>query len=1035
MQVRRETKLRPSSVDALVRCILIALLTAILTVAAGAEIFPTRSYTVADGLVRDAVRRIRQDSRGFMWFCADEGISRFDGYAMTNFTVADGLPGRVVNDFLETRDGSVYIATSGGLARLNPFGSRGSASEPLFTIIIPENPEALAVRTLFQDSRDRIWAGTSDGLYELVVQNGELSLRVVPLGAPLSSSGGAIAQPKPNTLSISAILESRDGDLWIGSFGGGVFRLPTSGPATRLTSREGLPDNKITDLHEDRRGRIWASMRSDDEGGVCLIDAGRFSVGKCYSTNDGSGSNWIRDIAETGDGQIWLATVPGVCQWNDDGGDVCRTFAGANGLCADALSISDDRDGNMWIGSGCGVKRISRSGFTSYSTTDGAGRDDVGTVFENVAGDLFAASFPRNARTISRFDGHEFTTLKVNLPSSVTYFGWGWQQTVRQDSRGAWWIPTGAGLFRSADATSFDRLPSARLEKLETGAASPEVFRLFEDSRGDVWISTHDSAGELLRWERMTNRWQKFGAEAGFAASRVGTAFAEDGRGNIWIGASSDHDETALIRYRDGGFRVFGRADGAPSGWIQDIFTDAAGRVWLATDNDGLWRLDEPDAERLSFVKYTTADGLTSNSIASITDDASGRIYAGTWRGIDRLTPDTGAVDSFSSADGLPGSIVAAAFRDRRNDLWFATDGGVARFAPSLEREHAAPTTLITAVNAGGVARRISVLGEKSIPAIELASDQRQLSVEFVGLGASPGEKLDYEFRIDGGDWKPTGERSLNFANLGAGDYRFEVRARNAARRFGDPATVAFHVAAPLWQRPWFIILAVVAVIAVVYFIYRARLRRLIELQNVRMRIATDLHDDIGANLTKITLLSEVAKQSLETSDDGPLSSIAGIARESVASMNDIVWAIAPDHDSLLDLARRMRRHAEDVFAAGDVDLEFEAPGDGTEILLGLDARRDLLLIFKEAVSNAARHSECRRVSVSFTADRSTVTLRVADDGKGFDLASATDNGGHGVRSMNRRAAGLGGKLRVESSPGNGTLIELKLDVAAARGR
>ncbi len=188
-----------------------------------AERLPIKTYTVADGLLRDFVYRIKQDSRGFLWFCTAEGISRFDGAGMTNFTALDGLPNRVAADFLETRNGTIYIATHGGLARLNPHGLRGSQENPLFTTLLPDNKRAEKIQTLYEDRKNQVWVGTSDGLYKLFETGGRTTLENVPLGEPLKSSGGAIAAPSPNALSIYAILETKNGALWIGTYGGGLF--------------------------------------------------------------------------------------------------------------------------------------------------------------------------------------------------------------------------------------------------------------------------------------------------------------------------------------------------------------------------------------------------------------------------------------------------------------------------------------------------------------------------------------------------------------------------------------------------------------------------------------------------------------------------------------------------------------------------------------------------------------------------------------------------------------------------------------------
>lgn len=996
-----------------------------------AELLPIKSYTVADGLQRDEVKRIRRDSRGFMWFCTDDGISRFDGVGMTNFTTADGLPHRIVEDFLETKTGAIYIATDKGLARLNPFGLRGSTETPLFTVFLPDNPKAEKIVTLMEDKAGQVWVGTSDGLYKLMETGGKVSFENVPLGTPLVVSGGAaLIASEPNSLYVKTILEDRHHTLWVGTFGSGLFRFSPDGSVRHFTAPAELPDNKITDLLEARDGRLWIGMRSDKSGGVCLIDEAASKerpIGKCYTTKDGLGANWVRDIHQTSDGQIWVATLYGLCRWQgEDKTPVCRNYSAKNGLCDELQTLAEDNDGNLWTGSSCGAKKIARYGFTTYKGADGLLYDKVNSIFENSSGDLFALAFPKDKRIISRLEGDKFSLMKPNLPDNVDYHGWGWENTVWQDHLGAWWIASGYGLFRSPNKTSFENLDRTKLGKLETGAKDTDVFRVFEDSRGDIWILTVGDNYELLRWERAKNIWHNYTTQLGFSNFRFGTALVEDGYGNIWIGASSDNGNSALIRYRNGGFRILTQAEGAPSGSILDLFVDSRGRLWIPSTNDGLRRLDETNSDSFAFTKYTTANGLTVNATSAITEDEFGRIYVGTWKGIDRLNPDTGQIENFTTADGLPNDFVEVAYRDRYNNLWFGTYEGLAKFVPEPPRTRQPPTILINGLRVSGVPQVVSVLGETNIPRLELDAEQRQITVDFIGLGASLGEKLKYEYRLNDSDWAPTTERTVNFANLASSEYRFEVRAITADRIYSPtPATLSFRIAAPLWQRWWFMLGVLLSAALVIYLFYKNRLARLLEMERMRTRIATDLHDDIGANLTRISMLSEVANQQPTNGNGNLLTSIAEIARESVASMNDIVWAISPDHDRLLDLTRRMRQHAEEVFTYREIDLKFNAPSSDSDLKLSVGVRRDVLLIFKEAVNNAARHSDCTKVEIDFACENSILRLQIKDNGKGF--ATEVESDGHGLRSIARRAKTLGGNLHIESQTEKGTSVKFEL--------
>jgi signal transduction histidine kinase len=215
----------------------------------------------------------------------------------------------------------------------------------------------------------------------------------------------------------------------------------------------------------------------------------------------------------------------------------------------------------------------------------------------------------------------------------------------------------------------------------------------------------------------------------------------------------------------------------------------------------------------------------------------------------------------------------------------------------------------------------------------------------------------------------------------------------------------------------------------------RSREERLAELERVRKRIATDLHDDIGSSLTRISLLSEVARRQVDGLNvpvTEPFSSIATLSRELVDAMSDIVWSINPNKDHLSDLSQRMRRFASDVFTARQIEFRFRAPDTDRDIKVGANTRRELFLMFKEAVNNAVRHSGCTRADVEFRDEAGGLTLRVSDDGRGFDVARAAT--GHGLASMRDRTEALGGRLEVVSEPGQGTTLTFTIPLGEQLG-
>jgi two-component sensor histidine kinase len=342
---------------------------------------------------------------------------------------------------------------------------------------------------------------------------------------------------------------------------------------------------------------------------------------------------------------------------------------------------------------------------------------------------------------------------------------------------------------------------------------------------------------------------------------------------------------------------------------------------------------------------------------------------------------------------------------------------------------------LISGLRIAGNSQPISALGETEVSGLVLNPAQNQLSIDFVGLGFAAGEGLKYQYKLAGAneEWStPTDQRTINYASLSPGRYRFMVRAVTSDGGISPtPATITFTILPPLWQRWWFVTLVVLTVGLGAATIYRYRVRRLIELERVRTRIAADLHDDIGSGLSRIAILSEVARHqvNVEAPIGEPLTVIATASRDLVDSMSDIVWAINPKKDHLSDLVQRMRRFASDVFTARQIEFSFNAPGEEQALKIGADLRRQVFLIFKEAVNNIARHSRCTEAEIEMRIENRWLTLKVVDNGPGFDPAQLSE--GQGLTSMRARAKELDGELQITSNDGRGTTILLNVPLTA----
>jgi ligand-binding sensor domain-containing protein/two-component sensor histidine kinase len=1019
-----------------------------------AEQLPIKVYTTAEGLVRDSINRIAQDSRGFLWFCTMEGLSRFDGYGFTNYTTEQGLPHRSVNDLLETRDGAYWLATGGGVCRFNPAGSS------LFTLCdLRGRDGSQDADVLVEDRAGTIWCGTHAGLYRFNGTAGQFEL--VDVGMPTEAEGDY----------IHAMILDHQGALWFGTRTSGLYRRWPDGSLEHYTTRDRLPDNRIDALLEDRSGHLWVGT---PEGLCCLVNTPRPNrplVGRVYTARDGLAANGIDSIFQSADGTIWVGGIglsellPRESRESRESGESgesagflrhqkvgnshkesFQTYTMANGLSGHlVLALAEDRDGNLWLGTNSdGAMKLVRSGFTSYTTGDGLAAVGVDAIVEDRSGELCAISSGLR-HFINRFEGRRFTFVWPDFPKRINNFGWGRNQITFQDHLGDWWMPTGRGLCRFPPVARLEDLattPPRRVYTTRNGLPFNDIFRLYEDSHGDVWISSISSRDNgLSRWERASDTIYTFphvGAAQEWLRTHPATAFAEDAAGNLWIGAWGG----GLMRYSAGRFALFNERDGLPAGTVRDLYLDHAHRLWVAVPG-GLARVDDPAAARPHFELYGMAQGLSSNDAFCVTEDQWGHVYVGTGRGVDRLDPDTGEVRRYTTADGLLRGNVATAYRDRHGVLWFA-GGGLSRLIPRLEAPPPPPPALISGLRIGGVAHPVSQLGETEIGSLDLAPGQNQLNIDFVAVSYAPGEVLRYQYKLEGADrdWSlPSDQRTVNYPNLAPGGYRFLVRAVTAegltsetpaivAFTIQPPAIVAFTIQPPVWRRWWFMSMAAIVAGLAIYGGYRARVARLLELERVRTRIATDLHDDIGANLSLIAMVSEVARGHLHREDARMrewFSTISTTSRDTVDAMSDIVWAVNPKRDHVSDLTHRMRRFAEDMFAARDIELRFHAPEPGRNPKVGADLRREVFLIFKESINNIVRHSRCNKAEIELETDHRWLVLQVRDDGRGFDVTGTPE--GNGLASMRQRATRLRGSLEL-SSNGKGASVTLRVPLS-----
>jgi signal transduction histidine kinase/ligand-binding sensor domain-containing protein len=1009
-----------------------AVLLAALAAPAAAQRLPVTTFTRVNGLSHEYIFDILTDSRGFVWLTTQDGVNRFDGARFIQYNRRDGVPDRAVNSVLETRDGTIWIATNGnGVARFEPRGV-GDVEPPQFFTTFRVGPDRRSnrVNRLVEDEAGTLWAATDGGLFRMAAGQRDFE-RVT-----LSQLG------IPDDVYVSDLLPGQNGELWLATTAD-LFRRLADGRGSRYVVTLDPQRRFVRRVIADRDGVIWAT----GTGGVLAI--ARPPVGSLVPTStdipvacrrraDGTlvmpaslGASCHVGVAQglSNDRPISVGLgQDGRLLLGHAAGGLTEIVRGRVSVIEpaneefDVSALAFDRAGNLWIGTQAGAKRVLRGGFVTFSTYDGLAMHNVRRVQLGPDRNVLISTYDL---TLHWFDNGELRQVRFPLGPNVVRPTWGGASDYRAPT-GEWWVPTRDGLYRFAGVPRLEMLANARPLGVYTtrdGLASNDISQLLMDSRGDLWVG-HASAGgpAVSRRSAATGR---FAVVPIVDLPQITTvvSFAEDRSGQIWLGLR----DGGVARFRDG---KFVGVPGLPPSPGSILVTDSRGQLWLSKP-DAFLRIEDPHAEVVTVQPLGGPNGMDKHAL-SMVEDLHGRMYLGTLTGVMQFEADRQTSRHYTPADGLPSSNVVSSVRDGRGDLWFGTTRGVARLRPSEQVLLPPGPARISSVQIGNRRVRVSEFGELEVTGLSAGPNQNNLHIEFFALGGGT-LPTRYQYRIAPDEpWStPSESRSVELAGLSAGRYAFEVRAVDPATGAVVPgrAAVAFRILPPLWQRWWFLLLAGLAAVGAGYVAHRSRLAGALRLERIRARIATDLHDDIGSSLSQISILSEVSRQRIRNDPataHEPLGLIAETSRELVDKMADIVWAVNPRRDSLSDLVYRMRRFADDTFGAADIRFRFTAPESLDGIRLGPDVRRELLLILKESVTNIAKHSRATEAAVDLAVDGGRLLLTIRDNGRGFDPEGQFD--GNGVQSMRTRVQALGGTLRIHSAPETGTTVAMTVE-------
>ncbi len=976
------------------------------------------------GLSHNTVLSIVQDRYGYLWIGTTDGLNRYDGYEFTVYrhdpVDSTSLSSNNVTALLEDRAGHLWVGTEDGLNRFDRKAER-FVRYPLASDSLTSHRQG--VSSLLEDDAGRLWVG-GVGLYRYDPGSGQFRAYRHEPGNPNSLSQNAVWR----------FYQGRSGRLWV-STGDGV--LHAYDPEADHFLRHGLSQagNFITMLYEDEGGRLWIA---DENGRARAFEP---ASGRLTPIPELPPDQGVILVHEDRDRVRWIGTTGGLYRYDPATRShlLLRPDPSLGAYLPNYVrALYEDRAGALWVGTLSGLFHL----------------------------DPHAKPFAHL--------GHD--------PTDPNSLGSNTVMAVWEDRDEVLWLGTLGGGLNRVDRRTGTVVRYRRRAGDPVSLCHDLVWALYQDRRGVLWIGTNEG---LCALDRRSERFTRYTLPLGSAGSIQPSvqAIREDQAGRLWIASKIGlyrlYPQTGAVKWfaRPGSDQGGSAVDDS---FLQSLYVDRAGFLWMGTFGGGLYRLDtETDVFTRSPLVLTRQKELVSEGIWAFHEDDDGALWLGSDLGLTRFHPQTGALVHYAQRDGLPGSIVYAILEDNLGRLWLSTNLGLVRFddrlpdgqqfrtygagdglkntefnrragfknrrgelffgglegltafVPAQIRDNPyVPPVVLTRIQTSNRDTTVSV-NPFGLDRLVLSYRDYSVSFEFAALSFTNPTQNQYAYRLEGfdGAWvQPGTRRFARYTNLPPGDYVFRVKGSNDDGLWNEEGVaLALTVTPPFWLTWWFRLLVAAAVIGLLTAAYRYRVARLIEVERMRLRIAGDLHDDIGSRLSSIALMSEMVREhvDLPPGEAHRLAQVSKAARELVGALRDVVWFVSPDHDRLDDLAERMRETAGTMLHG--TDCSFVGAEKGLPDALSMAFRHNVFLIYKEALHNIVRHARASRVAIRLGTARGTLVLTVADDGVGFDPAAP--GSGHGLKSMKHRAEQIGGTLLVESEPGKGTTITLSVAV------
>lgn len=934
---------------------------------------PFRIYTVRDGLISLQPQAIFQDADGFMWFGGLEGVSIYDGNHFTNFPAENKHHSTdyVFNFFQKNKD-EVWALYSDGI-------------EVFVKRKLMKTLAAGGINFVLRAKDQRVLAAGKGGIYEFIDDRPRIIFpsekhfdRLFEIGNYFL--GCEVPREKSILFDQSfhvvdsfsghgTFLINRTNFWWFSEGTGKVSLLDTFSLKTKHVIRLIPAPSNISRIHDeglsypfrDSDGFVWLTSHR----GVIRID--NDGNVRRFELSNGLGTNFATGYFEDCEGNIWLQT-DGYIKFFNKGIDV---FTETDGLWRSPVySIAEDSTHNIWIAQGDGMVNMKGNVIHKFNYPHVV-RTGESTPRMIIQGDsLWLAYFG-----LWLFKIHYGAKPRIDLKKK-----WLWWQRKRFVYANALGTYVDGTPLVNFNGGIYHITRKGQIERL----ATDKRYYTFLVSGNEFWTA---------RFDHGVSRWK--------------------------IIPSHDNLRLELVKHYDDipGLRVL------------SISKDTCGNIWAGTLYKGVIELEKQKNDSFLVRNYGIQNGLQAN-VGYVFKDQSGKLYDYTTQGFYILHVDHDSVygENLSRKYGFYGLLWSIA-ESKNGDLWLATQTGAVRIRKTLYQKSIPPPIYITGLLCNNTPDT-SFVADGGVHSFSYR--ENNLSFEFTATTFKNEAEVLYSYQLQSDKhdsiWsQPTKIHQVSFASLSPGRYTLRVRALSLDDEWSkSPAEYSFIITAPYYETWWFRGLIIVLVIGIVSGLYRYRLSQVKKLLALRARISRDLHDEIGSALTSINILSKVSSTNLAKDSIKTFRLLEQITEQSQniqQGMSDIVWAIRPDNDKLENMAIRMREYLGHVAEAKGLQVEFQIDDKALKESLGMQQRKDVFLIFKEAVNNAVKYSGGKKIVVFLGKDNHQIKLYVKDDGIGFNTTNV--NSSSGLKNMRDRAKNLNGRLNIQSSEGGaGTTVE-----------